>query len=436
MTWLGRFAARIFGARNQIESSQVRRGDTVWEALTGGVSGAPSEASALAVSAVYACVNLRAGAIASLPMHLYRQAADGDRERDHSDGLWWVLNEEFCPRWTAAAGWTFLVASKLLHGDAYAEILRGPGGRISGLVPLHPQRVRVIAHPDGSRLVYEIQPDSTIERPSPAASKVRVLDQDDVLHVPGFGFNGLNGLSPLRHALRVSGRLAINAQEFSASFLKNMGRPDYALETTANLTDEQFERLRQQIDEHTGPSRAGKPMILEGGINIKTLTMPLQEMQLLDTRKFQVEEIARIYGVPPFMIGHVEKNSSWGTGIEAMGQGFVRFTLRDDLNAFQNEINRKFFRTSRRVAEFDTAELERANTKEMFASLRVALGRAGEPAFMSLEEVRTKLNLPAKMRGTVPVAQPAPSPAPGKPDDAAGEDDDDEEDAEKKEGEE
>jgi len=416
MNWFGKVKERLFGARNEIGSADIRRGDGVWEALTGGYGDGPSETAALAVSAVYACVNLRAGAIASLPMHIYRQEQDGDRERDPGDDLWWVLNEQFSPRWSAAAGWSFLVGSKLLHGDAYAEILRGPGGRINGLSPIHPRRVRVVATPDGSRLIYEIQPDPTIERPSKEAARWRVLDQDDVLHVPGFGFNGLNGLSPLRHALRVSGRLAINAQDFSSSFLKNMGRPDYALRTKENLTDEQFERLKKLIDTHTGPSRSGKPMILEGGLEVQTLTMPLQEMQLLDTRKFQVEEIARIYGTPPFMIGHVEKNSSWGTGIEAMGQGFVRFTLRDDLNAFQNEINRKFFRTSRRVAEFDTTELERANTKELYASLRVALGRAGEPAFMSLEEVRTKLNLPSKMRGTVPVMAPV-EPGAAPPDD-------------------
>lgn len=397
---------RLFGPRNSVDSSQVRRGDGVWEAFTGGSGDAPSEREALTVSAVYACVSLRAGAISGLPMHIYRQDIDLDRTRDTVTPLWWVLNEEFSPRWTAAAGWSFLVGSRLLHGDAYAEIIRAPSGAVRYIVPIHPDRVRVIASPDGMRLVYEIRPDATIERPSPEASRIRVLDQDDMLHVPGFGFNGLNGLSPLRYALRSAGRLAISAQEFSSSFLKNMGRPDYAMQTDGRLTDEQFERLQQQVDQHTGPTRSGKPMILEGGLKIHALTMPLEEMQLLETRKWQVEEIARIYGVPPFMIGHTEKSSSWGTGIEAMGAGFVRYTLRDDLNAFQNEINRKFFRTARTVAEFDTTELERANTAELYAAMRQALGRAGEPAFMSIEEVRQKLNLPRKMTGTVPASEP------------------------------
>jgi HK97 family phage portal protein len=349
-------------------------------------------------------------------MHVYLRSADGDLSRDINSELWWILNEEFSPRWAASAGWSFLTASKLLHGDGFAEILRSPSGRITGLVPIHPNRVRVVAAPDGSRLVYEIQPDPTIEAPNRAMSIVRVLDQDDVLHVPGFGFNGLRGLSALRHSLSISGRLAINAQNFSSQFLHNMARPDYALKTDQKLSPELIERLRSTLDEqHKGPLRSGRPMILEGGLDIKTLTMPLEEMQLLETRRFQVEEIARAFGVQPFMIGHTEKTSSWGAGVEAMGAGFVRYTLRDHLNAFENEINRKFFRTARRSAEFDTTELERADTAAMYSAIRVALGRAGEPAFMTLEEARTKLRLPQKMNGTVPTHETAPE---GEPNDA------------------
>lgn len=392
------------GPRNEtISSSDIRRGDFVWNAMTGGAS-APSEQAALAVTAVSACVELIAGAIASMPMHIYRRQSDGDLDRDYNDPLWWVLNEEFHPRWTAAAGWSFLAASKLLRGDAFAEIKRTPMGAVQYLLPLHPARVRVIAAPDGSRLVYEVQPDSTITAPDAAESRVRVIDQDDMLHVPGFGFNGLNGMSALRHSLRNAGGLAISAQDFSKSFLQNLGRPDFALQTDGTLTDQQFEQLQTMLATHRGPGNAGMSMILEGGLKIQTITMPLEEMQLLETRKFQVEEIARAFSVPPFMIGHTEKTSSWGSGVEAMGAGFVRYTLRGHLAAFHNEINRKFFRTARKVAEFDTTELERADTAAMFSAVRVALGRAGEPAFMTVEEGRQMLRLPKEMTGTVPSA--------------------------------
>lgn len=404
-------------AQTTVDSSSVRRGDGIWESFTGGATGSPSEQQILRVTAASACVKLVAGAIASLPMHVYRRAPDGDLTRDINNDLWWMLNEQFCPRWSASAGWSFMVGSMLLHGDGFAEILRNNTGAINGLVPLHPSRVRVVATPDGSRLIYEVQPDPTIESPSQEVSRIRVLDQDDILHVPGFGFNGIRGLSALRYSLANSGNIAINAQNFSASFLDNMARPDYALRTDQQLTPEAFDRLRDSLDDkHRGPMNAGKPIILEGGLQLQTLTMPLEEMQLLETRKFQVEEIARAFGVQPFMIGHTEKTSSWGTGVEAMGAGFVRYTLRDHLNTFQNEINRKFFRTARSSAEFDTTELERADTVAMFTAIRTALGRAGEPAFMTLEEARQMLRLPSKMVGTVPeTAQPEG--VPDEPDD-------------------
>lgn len=402
MSLFSRLFGRFLASQDPIDSSKVRKGDGVWEAFTGGQDGAPSERQAMRVTAVWACVSLIGGAISSLPMHVYRRADDGDLTRDANHELWWVLNEQWSPRWSASAGWNFVTASKLLHGDGFAEILRSRSGAIRGLVPLHPNRVRVIATPDGARLVYEVQPDPTISRPDAERSRVRVLDQDDVLHVPGFGFNGLRGMSALRFSLANSGRLALNAQTFSASFLENMARPDFALKVATNLTDDDFDRLREMLDDHKGPRNSGRPMILEGGLDIHQLTMPLEDVQLLETRKFQVEEIARAFGVQPFMIGHTEKTSSWGTGVEAMGAGFVRYTLRDHLNAFQNEMNRKFFRTARNVAEFDTAELERGDTKSMFDAVRVALGRAGEPAFMTREEGRQFLRLPREMQGTVP----------------------------------
>lgn len=401
MSFLSAIRERMFGPRADIGSAEIKRGDGVWESL-GGNTGSPSESSAMRVTAVYACVQLIAGAIAAMPMHIYQRSRDGDLKRDLNTDLWWILNEEFSPRWPASAGWAFMVQSKLLHGDGFAEIIRGPNGQIRGLMPVHPRRVEPIVSADGMRLVYRVQPDRTILQPDAGAAMTRIIDQDDMLHVAGFGFNGLRSMSALRNALSTAGTIAINAQDFSASFLKNLGRPDFALRAEGSLTDEQFARLKEALAQHTGPENGGKPMILEGGLDIKTLTMPMEDMQLLETRKFQVEEVCRVFGVQPFMIGQTEKTSSWGTGVQAMGAGFVRYTLRDHLNAFQNEINRKFFRTASRVAEFDTAELERADIGVMMAALRQALGRAGEPAIMTVEEVRAMLRLPRKMEGTVP----------------------------------
>jgi HK97 family phage portal protein len=376
-----------------ISLPQIARGSDMYDVFggMGAVPGLPAvnERSAMSVAAIWACVSLIAGAISTLPMNLFSRSPGGERKQLEDDPLWWTLNEEFCPRWVASAGWDWLVLSRLFHGDAMAEIKRaGPG--VSGLVPLHPLRTEPVPWTDGSRLAYICWPE-----PGVGPQDVRVLDQDDVLHVPGLGFNGTRSLSPLRYALQMAGGVSLAAQDFSGQFFANQARPDYGLRTEQKLERADIEILREQVDEYHSRARgkASRPMILTGGLDITTITLPNKDAELIATRQFQIEEIARIYGVPPFMIGHNEKTTSWGSGVAEMGTAFVRYVLRSHLNAFQNEINRKFFRTARKVAEFDTFELERADLKTLFETFRTALGRAGEPGFMTRDEVRRLINM-------------------------------------------
>lgn len=399
--WIGGDQPEAVAPQNaaDIPLPAIRRGSEMFEVFTGqpAIANLPvvTPNSALTVSAIWACVSLIAGAISTLPMHLYDRAKDGERTPREDDALWWVLNEEFCPRWVASAGWEWLVLSRLFHGDGFAEIKR-KGASVSGLVPLHPERVTPVPWTDGTRLAYIVYPE-----PGVGPQDIRVLDQDDVLHVPGLGFDGTRSLSPLRHALRMTGAVALAAQSYSAQFFANNARPDYALVTEANLKPEQVEAIRAQIEEKHAAARGlgGRPMLLQGGLDIKPIQLPQKDLEGIATRQFQIEEVARIYGVPPFMIGHNEKTTSWGSGVAEMGTAFVRYVLRSHLNAFQNEINRKFFRTARRVAEFDTFELERADLKTLFETFRAALGRAGEPGFMDVNEVRRLINLPRREGG-------------------------------------
>lgn len=388
---LGISAARD-GVQNSAPGPFPGAASTFWNDLEGTSAGLPvlTEQTARQLSAITACRNLIAGAISALPMPIYSETREGERDRLPNDTLWWVLNEQMSPRWSAADGWEFLVGSLLIHGDAFAKILRDRMGQVIGLVPIHPWRVTVAVTFDGVRLVYAVEPDPQVIGGS---LKREILDQDDVLHV-ALNFDGVRGTSPLRHELRMAGAVALATQDYSARFFANSARPDLVLSSDQKIAPETVDNLRAQIDErHRGPANAHRPMILTGGLKPTVVTMPLEELQLLEVRQFQIEEIARIYGVPPFMIGHTDKTTSWGSGVESMGTGFVRYTLRRHLNKFQNEINRKFFRVAGKVAEFDTTELERADTKSLFESLRVALGRAGEPAFMTVEEVRRKLSL-------------------------------------------
>lgn len=403
---------RVFGATDHPQTAlpMLVRGNNLFDDLVATAGGltVPNEQTALQVSAIYACVNLIAGAISAMPLHIYRQDATGERDRLPNDALWWVFNEQMVPRWSAAAGWEFLVASLLLRGDAFGEIVRDRNSAPVGLIPIHPDRVTIGVTPDGMRLVYAIEPETWA-----TDTRRKILDQDDVLHVPGFGFDGVRGMSPLKNALRMTGTVALATQEYAARFFANQARPDYVLQSKTNIGGEAVDRLRAQIDErHRGPAASHRPLILSGGLEAKVIGLPLEDLQLLQLRQFQIEEIARVHGVPPFMIGHTEKTTSWGSGVGEMGTGFVRYALRTHLNKIENEINRKFFRTASRVAAFDTAELERADTRSLFESYRIALGRAGEPGFMTTEEVRERLNLKRKPDGTLNLGTPnAPPPA-------------------------
>lgn len=348
-----------------------------------------SAANAPAVTAVHACTALIAGAVSALPIKVYQRLPENERDELPNDDLWWLLNEEFNPRWSAAKGWEYCLLALLLRGDGFAVIERR-GSRITGLRPVHPACVEVRPSDDGRRLLYRITfgMDDGIDMVGS-----RIYDQDDVLHFPGFGFDGLRGMSPLATFLRMSASVAHALQQYTGQFFSQGARPDYVL-TGPDLNAEQLTNLREQVNiYHAGVNNARRPMLLTDGVELKTISLPLEDVQLLSLRQFQVEEIARAYLVPPFMIGHTQNTTSWGSGVEAMGVGFVRYTLRNYLNGVTAEINRKLLPRSTKFLEFDTSELERADFKSMIEAFRTAVGRAGEPGFMTADEIRTRLNL-------------------------------------------
>lgn len=370
-------------------SSAGTRESQLYEWLTGGqvssAGPAVTERTAMGVAAVYACLGLIGGAIASLPLHIYKRT-DAGRERAKDHPLWWFFNEQPCACMSAAVMWEYLTWSLLLHGDAFAVIQRASpmSPRIVGIEPLHPQCVSV-QEVEG-RLVYSVFENGA----------TRVLDQDDMLHVPGLGFDGKRGLSPLRYAARQAIGTALAADEYSARFFSNGARPDFVIKTSGKLNEEQAKLFRESwMARYAGAGNAHIPAILSGpDADVKQLTMSHEDAQLIATRNFQASDIARIYGVPPHMIGITEKSTSWGTGIEQQSIGFIKYTLQRHLVKIEQEINRKCFRTAATFAEFNTAGLERGDYKARNEGYRIALGRAGEPGWMTINEVRGLENLP------------------------------------------
>jgi len=388
----------LFKPQASYPSSAGTAGSELYAWLTDGLSSAGvhlNERTIMCISAVYASVNLIGGAIASLPLPIYGRTEEGRERVEHN--LWWLLNEQPNPMISAAVFWEYMIASLLLQGDAFAKIKRGRGLRaheITGFEPVHPAFVYVTR--EGDRLVYVIYTD---------AEKPQVVDQDDILHVPGPGFDGFQsgvfggnryrGRSQIQHVLRNAAGIALAADEYSASFFKNGARPDFAIEMPGNPSPEQQDMIRRTwVERHGGVNKKHLPALMVGGAKVHELTMNAEDAQLIATRQFQIEDIARIFGVPPFMIGHTEKTTSWGSGVEQMGIGFVKYTLQRHLAKIEQEINRKCFRTDRYFAEFNTAGLERGDFKSRNEGYRIALGRAGEPGWMVVNEVRKLENLP------------------------------------------
>lgn len=392
---------RLWGQQDQhnavpsVRNSLALGSAELYELLAGSpaASGmAVNESSAMRVTAVYACVRLIAGAIASLPLAVYRRTEDS-RERVRND-LWWLLNEQPCSTVSAAVFWEYLVAQMLLSGDALAEIERGRGGAIRGLRPLDSRAVG-IRQIDG-RLRYEFCRDG----------EWLGRDQDDILHIPGFGFDGTRGMSVIRHAAREAIGLALAAEAFSSRFFASGAHPDVALKVPGKMTQEQIDNLRRiWASKYGGAHNASLPIVLTEGTDLKEVTLSAQDSQLIEARRFQVADIARAFGVPPHMVGETDKSTSWGSGIEQQGIGFVQYTLAPHLNRIEQEINRKCFRTERLFVEFNVEGLLRGDSKARAEYYTRALGGTQNPAWMTPNEIRRLENLPP-VAGGDHLAQP------------------------------
>lgn len=386
--WLSERHA-IKNASGSLTLSSGTSGSELHEWMAGGLSSAGmavNENTVRQITAVNACVGLIGGAIASMPLHSFETVNEDERKRFRDD-ITYMLNESPMPNWVASAFWEYVMQSKLLHGDAFCRIHRASpmSPKVAGFEPIHPKRM-IDVRKDGMMLVYTYIDDD---------GKYVTIDQGDMLHFPSIGFDGKRSPSALSYGLRDAAGTALAANEHSARFFSNGARPDYFLTTDGKLSDEQIEMMRRQLKEkHGGSANAHLPGVLQGGLKVSTISMPNEDAQLLQTRGFQVEEIARAFNVPPFLIGHNEKTTSFGKGIEEMGRMFVQYTLLRHLNPIRQEVTRKIYGRSNKFVEHNTAALERGDLKTRFEAYRIAIGRAGEPGFMTVNQARKLENWP------------------------------------------
>lgn len=342
--------------------------------------------SAMRVSAVYACVSRIAGAISTLPLGVFERLEGGNRQPVEHD-YHWMLNERACEEFSSADAWTYAVSAKLFYGDGFAELLRPSvySSRVIGWKPHHPLRVQPLRAFNGTKY-FRVQPEQ-----GPAYT----LDAADMVQLPSLGYDGLTSPSPITYAAREAIGNALAAQQFSGKLFKEGATFDYALKTAGKLDEKQLKDLKDTLLSRIQGSRA--PLVLTGGLEPASLTINPKDAEILATRLFSVEEICRIFGVPPHMVGHTEKSSSWGTGMAEQGGNFVRYTLMSHLVQIAQEFNHRLWPTRQRyfVAHV-TAALEAGDTATRFKGYREALGRAGEQPFMHVDEIRRAENLPPR----------------------------------------
>jgi len=349
------------------------------------------------LSASWACVQLLAGTIASLPLMVYRTDAQGIRRvaRDHP--LYFVLHDSPNYDQTAVDFWEMMAAGIELQGNAYALKERRSGGIVNALHPLRPDLVKVRRAGDGG-LEYDWTEDG----------RRHVKRGEDVLHIRGPLGNALTGASTLSMCRGVFDD-ALSAETAAGAMFNNGVNPSGILATPddVRLTNVQRDELETRLaQKYMGSIRQGRPMLLDGGLKWTQLSINPHDAQMLESRKFSGEQICRIFGVPPAMVGFGDKGSNWGTGKEVDILGFQKFTLRKRLKRIEQALLKQLVPLAEQRAqgltiEFNLEGLLRGDTASRYDAYEKAI-RMG---LRTRNECRALENLPPVPGGDVITVQ-------------------------------
>lgn len=325
--------------------------------------------TALRFSAVYACVRLLSESLAMLPLLTYEHTPDGGKRRAENHPIYDLLKTEPCeaPRTSAFTFKATAMVHLLLRGNAYAQIIPGPRGPVDQLKLIHPDLVTPILAPGAANLAYKVrQPDGT----------QKTVNNEDMLHLLGMSLDGLTGVSVITYA-RESIGLGLAAEGYAARVFSQDATPRGVLQMKGNLSTAATERLRASWQQqHGGLGNVHKPAILEEGLEWKTTAMTAEDAQLIGSREFEVEEIARWFNVPLHMVQSQQKTTSWGTGVAEMSLGFVIYSLMPWLTRWEDTVGQQLIVNNRRFfVEFLTQALLRGNLKDRYDAY--TLGRNG-----------------------------------------------------------
>lgn len=375
----------LTGAFGRAESRSLPRdGDPVLLSLFGGPKTRTGlqmdEESAMTLSAVYRAVRLISESVAQLPLILYRRTRDGGRERATSHPLWSLAHDAPNQEQTSFEWREMLQAHLLLWGNAFAQKVESGHGETLELVPLHPARVTVERR--DNRLIY-------IHRPLSGAT--RIFFPSEILHVPGLSFDGVKGRSPISDA-RESLGLTAAMEAYGAAFFGNDARPGGVLQHPGELDDEAHKRLKKSWREaHAGVDRAHNVAILEEGMKWQQVGMSSEDAQFLQSRQFQLSEVARWYGVPLHMLEDPKRGETFAS-IEQKSLEYVVYGLVPWLRRWETRMGASLLTTAERSEyffEFLVDGLLRGNQKDRYEAYRVAISSG----WMNRNEARVKENM-------------------------------------------
>lgn len=344
-----------------------------------------TERSAMQMTAVYSCVRILAEAVAGLPLHLYRYKEDGGKEKALDHPLYLLLHDEPNPEMSSFVFRETLMTHLLLWGNAYAQIIRNGKGEVVALYPLMPNKMSVNRDETG-QLYYTYQ--KSVEEVPKSKDFLVTLHPSDVLHIPGLGFDGLVGYSPIAMAKNAIG-LAIATEEYGSKFFANGAQPSGVLEHPGTIKDPQ--RVRESwMSQFGGSGNSNKIAVLEEGLKYTPISISPEQAQFLETRKFQINEIARIFRVPPHMVGDLEKSSF--SNIEQQSLEFVKYTLDPWVVRWEQSIQRRLLTPEEKKVYFVKFNVE-GLLRGDYQSRMSGYATARQNGWMSANDIRELENL-------------------------------------------
>ncbi|MCK7109486.1 phage portal protein [Enterobacter kobei] len=344
---------------------------------------------AIKLSAVWACVRLLSESISTLPLKIYVRQPDGSRKAATDHPAYSVLCRRPNSEMTPSRFMLMVVASICLRGNAFIE-KKFIANRLVSLVPLLPQNMVVKRLTTGA-LEYKYTENGN----------ERIIPVKNMMHIRGFGLDGVCGMMPTMAGVDVFGA-AMSVDEAAAKIFENGLQSTGFLSSENALTKGQRDRLRQNLQSFIGSKNAGKLMVLENKLTYQNVTMNPEAAQLLESRSFSIEEICRWFRVPPYMVGHTTKQSSWASSLEGMNLLFLTHTLRPLLVNIEQEIGRCLLDSDDEVfAEFSVEGLLRADSAGRAAYYTSAL----QNGWMSRNDVRRLENMPPIEGGDIYTVQ-------------------------------